>query len=104
MVGRVGKVMQHANLPPGLNCCRDNRVVKQLPVYYLRAGKCEENSSRANSAHSLHVKALVSTHCLVAGIPVFGEGRRVENDDLIFALLILKEIKGVNSKTRVIMM
>lgn len=89
MVSWLGKVMEHTDLTTGLDRSGDDRVVKQLPVYHLGAGKCEQNSSCPDGAHSLNVKALVSAHSLVARIPVFREGRRVENNDVVFALLIL---------------
>ena len=84
MVGGLRKVMEHADLPTGLDGRGYDGVVKQLPVHHLRAGKCEQNSSCANCTHSLDVEALVSTHSLVARIPVFGESGRIENNHVIF--------------------
>lgn len=95
MVSWLREVVKHADLPLRLNGGGDNGIIKQLAIDDLRAGESKKDSTGFNSPHSLHVQSLISAHGLMARIAMFGKGRGIQNDDIVFVLLVFQEIKSI---------
>ena len=82
MVGPLRKLVQDACLPTYLHAGRDDGIIKQLPIYDLRAGKCKQQSAGFYLLDSHNIQALVALHGAVPGRKAFGKRGWVKHDNI----------------------
>ena len=95
MVGRLVKLMQNAYFAPCLCSSCEDGLPEVVLCYNLRAAESEENSAGFDSFKTLEVQSCISTQSVLQSLSVFGKGRRVEDDEIILSVVIVKILEGI---------
>ena len=83
MIGRLVQLMQDANLPLGECRCRKYRIAEMILRDYLRTRERKEDATLLNLLESFLIQAGVALQCIMQGTTMLGEGRRIENDEIV---------------------
>ena len=95
MVGRLRELVEDAHLASGDGCGREDRRAEELLRNGLRAGEGEEDAARADLRQRAGVEALVALHGVPEHLVVLGEGRRVEDDQVVAVADVAQVLHGV---------
>ncbi len=90
------QLVQDAYTPTRSSCCGEDSCTELIFGHDLRAAECEEDAARRQFLECLLVKTCVALECVVERILMFGESRRVEDDEIVrtftifgFSILLL---------------
>jgi hypothetical protein len=91
--------MEYFDLATALNGGRNYGIIKKLSVYDLRAGERKNDSTGLDPAYGFGIEPLIAFHRLVFRVLVFGEGRRIQNDEVVGGFAFFQKVKGIRGKT-----
>ena len=92
MVGRLGELVQDAHAAPGLGGGGEYGQAELLAADGLRAGEGEDQAAGSHLGYAGGIEPLVAAQGIAQGRAVFGEGRRVQDDEVIGAGLGMVQI------------
>ena len=83
VIGRLMQLMQDTHLTLCKGCCRKYRIAEMVLRDHLRTREREENATLLNLLESLLIQAGVALQRIMQGTTMLGEGRWIENNEVI---------------------
>ena len=93
--------MQNAHFAARDGRGREDRRAEELLRDGLRAGEREEDAAALDLRQCAGVEALVALHGVAQHFVVLGEGRRIEDDEVVAVAYVLQVFHGIGRERRV---
>ena len=100
VVGGLRQLVQDAYVAARDGRSREDHRAEQLLRHRLRAGEREEDAAGTYLRNGAGVEALVALHGITQHLVVFGEGRWVEDDQVVFVFDVLEVLHGIGGRFR----
>ena len=98
MVGRLRQLVQDAHATSGHGGSRKDSCAEIFLADSLRTGESEQDASRFDFLESFHIQFAIALQGIAQGIPVFGKGGWVEDNQVILVAHTVQIFKGILGK------
>ena len=95
MVARLGQLMQDADTSSRLGSRGKYRITEILFRHHLRTRERKQDTSRTNLLERFRIQLGIASQGIAEGIPVFGKGGRVEDNQVILVAHPVEELESV---------
>ena len=95
------KLMKDAHLATSLSCSCEDSIAEVVFSNHLRAAEGKQDSAWLNLLEALDIKACVALQSIMKSSTMLCKGRRVENDEVVFAIVGIKEFESILAESLV---
>ena len=95
MVGRLMQLVQDAHLATALRSGCEDSIPEVILRHHLRTAEGEQHASPTDAFKGFDIESCIALQRIVQGSPMLGKGWRVENDEVVGVVGLIKELEGI---------